>query len=168
MTYSSSSEQYYLAFDLNVLKRYSRYGAGPYDYYFIQEPKKLKINGISQAEFCQIFSILELSNKNLKSSEEEQKIEEENLIKLDFDLLFFYCFQSYRIINDYFYCEIMKLNLKGDSLNNSNKNIYLNENDTAISLIAPYKEDNYTEINKGGYLLKNIGLMQGYPYRFKI
>ena len=168
MTYSSSSEQYYLAFDLNVLKRYSRYGAGPYDYYFIQEPKKLKINGISQAEFCQIFSILELSNKNLKSSEEEQKIEEENLIKLDFDLLFFYCFQSYRIINDYFYCEIMKLNLKGDSLNNSNKNLYLDENDTAISLIAPYKEDNYTEINKGGYLLKNIGLMQGYPYRFRI
>jgi hypothetical protein len=62
----------------------------------------------------------------------------------------------------------MKLNLKGESLNNSNINLYLEENDTVLSLIAPYKENNYTEINKGGYLLKNIGLNQGYPYRFKL
>ena len=165
--YHLTQPQLYLTFDLNALQRYYRPGAGPYDYYFIQEPKNLKINGIERAHFCQIYTVLELSNRNVIKSIKEQKIEEENLIKLNFDLVFFYCFQNYFLLNrdeDYFFCEIMKLNLKGNNSNNSNKNLTLDENNT-ISLIAPFKEENTSEIGNG-YLLKNI--IVGYPHSFRL
>ena len=164
---SETQTQFYLTFDLNTLKRYYRPGAGSYDYYFIKEPKNLKINGIERAHFCQIYAILELSNRNVIKSIKEQKMEEENLIELNLDMLFFYCFQKYFLLNrdeDYFFCEIMKLNLKGDSSNNSNKNLSLDENNT-ISLIAPFKEDNTSEIGNE-YLLKNIII--GYPHSFRL
>ena len=112
-------------------------------YYFIYNPK-LSISSNVIISYEKIYTLTELSKKNIIESSEKDNIELKYL-NLNLDLFFFNCY-----FHTYLFCELMKLNIEGDSLDNSNTHLSINEK-YPLSLIAPYNDKNNIEIPNEKY-----------------
>ena len=127
-------------------------------YYFIYNPK-LSISNNEIIGYEKIYTLTELSKKNVMESFERDNIESKYL-NLNLDLFFFNCY-----FQTYLFCELMKLNIEGDSSDNSNIHLSVNEKNPLL-LIAPYNDKNNIEIPNEKYglfkktKLPNLGHLQ--------
>lgn len=148
--YIMNNIQKYLIFDLKNVKKYE---PTPTEintinetllnkmYYFLDKPKETIISHNKDIGYTKLFSLTELSKKNIVKSPEINEIEAK-YFNLNLDLYFFNCYS----FDAYFNCELMKFNIEGDSSDNSNT--HLSVNDNPFALIASYQEKNYIFMNK--------------------
>ena len=148
--YIMNNVQKYLIFDLKNIEKYE---PTPTEintvnetllnkiYYFLYKPKETTISHNKDIGYTKLFSLTELSKKNIVKSPEINEIEAKYL-NLNLDLYFFNCYS----FDAYFNCELMKFNIEGDSSDNSNTHLSIADN--PFTLIASNQEKNYIFMNR--------------------
>ena len=163
----------FIIFDLKNVTKFShpyRRDINKYEdekkYIFINKAKIINnpINGTELRETEPSYLIYNLYYPLIDLSKDliDDENTEEIFAQLNLDLFVFNCFlQFFSLRNETcYYCSLLKINIEGDNSNNSNSNLYINENNS-LSLIAPLNEKN-NNVDMKKIILKNIEIGKEY------